>query len=1086
MSETGFDGYARFPVIRGETMVFVAEDDLWTVATDGGIARRLTADLARVGPPALSHDGELVAFSSTTEGESEVYVMPVVGGPERRLTWLGDATTQVIGFTADGDVLFASAAGQPFGSLSWAYRVPAAGGPVRRLPYGPVRSVAYGPDGAVLIGRNTTDPARWKRYRGGTAGRLWVDRAGDGNFERLLADLDANIASPMWLGGRVYFISDHEGVGNVYSCRPDGSGIRRHTDHEDYYARSASTDGRRIAYQRAGELWLLDPERDRGVPVRMHLGGPRTQRAGHYVTADEALGGVDLHPTGRSIVADVRGKLVQFACWEEAARQHGEPYGVRYRLAEYIGDGERLCAVSDADGEDGIDLFDTAAGGSSRRLAGGEIGRALELAVSPDGTHAAVANHRHELLMVNLTDGAVRTVDRSEVEPIDGLAWSADGRWLAYAFPATRHASSIKVYAPADGTVREVVEPRFANGAPDFDPKGRYLYFISYRTFDPVSDSLQFEASFPKGGRPYLVTLRADVPSPFVPRARPVGSGSPDKSGESDESAKQGGTTTAAEVRIDFDGITDRVLAFPVDEGRYEQVVGLDGKVLLVSSPVEGQLSHLELGDSGPADATIAGYDLTELKYEVLIEQGGPVAVSADRKAMAYRSGDRLRVLPAGKAPSADAGDKPGRASGWVDLQRVRVAIDPGAEWRQMFTEAWRLQRDHFWVPDMSGVDWAAIRDRYAPIADRVATRSDFSDLIWEMQGELGTSHAYEVGGDYRPTPQWQLGNLGADIGRDDSGRWRIEHIARGDSWDSSSASPLASPGLRVAEGDTVLAVNGRAVPSDTGPGPLLVHQAGQTVELTIAGPDGADPRPVLVTTLADDRRLRYREWVEANRRHVHEATRGRVGYLHIPDMTPWGFSEFHRGFLTELHHDALIVDVRFNGGGSVSQLLLEKLARRRIGYDLTRWGGAEPYPAESPAGPLLCLTNEWAGSDGDIFTHGFRLMKLGPVVGMRTWGGVIGIDPSRKLADGTLVTQPEFSFWFPDVGWGVENHGADPDVECEVAPADYAAGRDPQLATGLLMIQEALEEFRADSPDLSTRPVRTPPVLPEMPIAVD
>jgi tricorn protease len=397
-----------------------------------------------------------------------------------------------------------------------------------------------------------------------------------------------------------------------------------------------------------------------------------------------------------------------------------------------------------------------------------------------------------------------------------------------------------------------------------------------------------------------------------------------------------------------------------------------------------------------------------------------------------------------------------------------------------MYREAWRFQRDHFWVPDMSGVDWERVRERYAPLVERVASRIEFSDLMWEMLGELGTSHAYEIGGDITPPPPYPIGHLGCDLTfLPRSGRWRIEHIVGGDSWDPARDSPLNAPGVNVQPGDTILAVGGQPVGADTPPHALLVHQANLDVELTVGDRRGRNPRTVVVRTLRDETPARYREWVEQNRAYVHERTRGRVGYVHVPNMGPLGYSEFHRYYLAEVDRGALIVDVRFNGGGHVSQLIIEKLARERVGYAATRWGEPGPYPSDSPAGPLVCLTNERAGSDGDIFTHVFKLKGLGPVIGKRTWGGVIGITLRHVLVDNGITTQPEFSFWFRDVGWGVENYGTDPDHDIDIRPQDHAAGEDPQMEKALELVQRALRTHRPLRPDLRRRPKRTLPKLP-------
>jgi tricorn protease len=397
-----------------------------------------------------------------------------------------------------------------------------------------------------------------------------------------------------------------------------------------------------------------------------------------------------------------------------------------------------------------------------------------------------------------------------------------------------------------------------------------------------------------------------------------------------------------------------------------------------------------------------------------------------------------------------------------------------------MLTEAWRLMRDQFWTPDMSKVDWLAVLERYSPLVERVGTRSEFSDLAWEMQGELGTSHSYEFGGDYRSSPNYHNGYLGATFSYDaESDSWRIDSIAHGDAWDEDMTSPLARPGVNIEVGDRILAINGRKLRRDFSPLQALVNLARTEVLLTVAN-EKKEIRSVTVKTLATETPVYYRQWIEDNRRRVHEATNGRVGYVYIPDMSPWGYAEFHRGYLAEVDREGLIVDLRFNGGGHVSPLLLQKLLRRRIGYDISRWGKyPEPYPPESVMGPVVALTNEWAGSDGDIFSHGFKMLGLGPLIGKRTWGGVVGIWPRHTLVDGTITSQPEFSFWFSDVGWGVENYGTDPDIEVENRPQDYAAGRDAQLERS---IEEAMKLMEANPPQLPAFDKRPNLKLPKLP----
>jgi len=1093
-------GYYRFPTICADTIVFQCEDDLWTVSRFGGIPRRLTTSLSEATRPSLSPDGRWLAFSGREEGPLEVYCMPAEGGEPRRLTYLG-AGALVVGWH-EGRILFSCGAGEAFG-VAWIWAISPEGDQPERLPYGPAHHIAFGGKGGVVLGRHTVrDPARWKRYRGGTAGRLWVDPDGSGAF-RPLEPARAQYTGPMWIGERIYFVADPEGIANVYSCLPNGEDLQRHTHHEEYYCRSPQTDGRRIVYHAGGDLFVYDVESDTTEAVPVDYRSPRTQRQRKFVETGAYLHDFAPHPDGHAIALVSRGKLFAMANWEGAVLPYGVPDGVRYRLCDWLNDGERLVVVSDADGEEALEIHFRDKSSEPIRLASLDIGRPTGLCVSPKRDLVALTNHRFELLLVDLEAQTVRQVDKSPYDHIAGVSWSPDGRWLAYGFASTERTCSIKVANVETGETFRVTEPEFSDYAPEWDTEGKFLYFLSQREFNPVYDSVHFDLGFIQSTRLLLVTLKKETPNPFVPEPRPLEPKKEEKkeggvsSGNSDgsppltldespsDAPKEKPSPSEGEkelvVEIDFEGIEKRVVAFPYPEGRYSHLAAIEGKVLFVAHPVRPSLpSPFAEGEAEPK-GVLHVYDFREQKKDVLVTGIDTFRLSRDRKTLVYRAGGRLRVLKAGEKSDENlAKEGPSRRSGWIDLNRVKVSVVPSAEWRQMYREAWRLQRDYFWTEDMSGVDWERVYHRYLPLVDRIATRGEFSDLMWEMQGELGTSHCYEFGGDYRPSPNYAQGYLGADMVYDpEQDAYRIVRILRGDSWEESRDSPLARPGLNVREGDFIVAVGGMPVGRDRSPLALLVNQAGQEVTLTVRDGTSGERRMVTVKALASESTLRYRDWVARNRRYVHEKTNERVGYVHIPNMMPYGYAEFHRGYLRELDYPALVVDVRYNGGGHVSPLILEKLARRRIGYDRPRWGVPLPYPPDSVMGPLICVTNENAGSDGDIFCHCFKLMKLGKLVGKRTWGGVIGISPKSTFVDGGVTTQPEYSFWFSDVGWAVENYGTDPDIEVEYAPQDYVAGRDPQLDRAIEEILRELEANPPRLPDFEDRPRLTLPRLP-------
>lgn len=1143
--------YLRFPHLHQDLLCFAAEDDLWVspLAPAGhrpDRAWRITVDRTRVSHPRFSPDGTRIAYTTWRTLDPEIHVAPVEGGPARRLTYWGSTDARVCGWSPDpGDtsqILAVSSHNQPFSYFSWAYSVPTDGSPGGRLPWGPVSDIAVADiDGErrslLLTGRPPHEPAAWKRYRGGATGRLWL------HGERLLPDIGGQLDSPMFVGRRIAFLSDHEGVGNLYSCLMDGSDLRRHTDHDAFYARHASSDGHRVVYQCGGDVWLVEdlqsPDaRPRKLEVR--LGGPRTGRRTHQVPAASNVDSLSVDETGRASAVSVRGSLYWLTHRDGPARTITDTPGVRVRLPEMLGSVGQVAYVTDADGEDAIEIayLPRASGDREpRRLASGKLGRVQELISDPAGERLAVASNDGRLLLLDTTeerepevgtrtgtsgteeyaapdatdateatDGAGNTTDatdgaggttdaadivmgatdvtgdvteliRSVNGPVRDLAFSPDGAWLTWSHPGVgrslRQIKLARISGPGAPVIVDVTNGRFEDENPVFTGDGRYLAFLSWRGFDPVYDVHTGDLSFPLGCRPYLVPLSSATPSPFAlsPDGRPAAGGL------DPVDLADGGTGEGATVTVEFEGLESRVTPFPVSASKYSALRPVSGGGLVwLRWPISGALGETF---ANPADMsgrpTLEHFNIAKARRTELVDHLDWFAVSGDASRLVVMDDGELRAVP-----SNEPGDNDSTV--YLDLRRILHDVDPAAEWRQAYDEAGRIIRSYFWEPDMCGIDWGGVLDQYRPLVERVASPDEFADLLREVLGELGTSHAYVAPARRNEGPphyQRAIGLLGANLVCRD-GAWRVQRILPGDSSDSKARSPLAGTGIR--EDAALTHVDGRPVDPVTGPYPLLTAAGGTTVELTFrpAGDEGRSRR-IAIVPLIDERPLRYQDWVAKRREVVRELSGGKCGYLHIPDMGGSGWAQFNRDLRLEVSRPALIVDVRGNAGGHISELVVEKLTRRILGWDLTRNAQAVSYASNAPRGPVVALADEATSSDGDMITAAFRLLKLGPVVGQRTWGGVVGMTGRHRLGDGTVITVPMNAAWFDTYGWSVENHGVEPDLEALRTPLDWAEGRHAVLDDAVRVALDLLAKHPAATPPTyTTAPdLRRPPLPP-------
>lgn len=1127
--------YFRFPHLHGDLVTFVAEDDVWIAPLDGGRAWRVSSLQLPARNPRFTPDGKRLVWTVVQGTAPEVVTADVDGGGYRQLTYFGHASTRVKGFTAAGDVLVTSAFRQAESRHTHAYSVPLEGGWSEEMAFGPVESVAFGPEigderPVVVASVLSREPAWWKRYRGGTAGKLWIDADGNGEFERLVPELDGNLADPMWVEGRVAFLSDHEGYGNLYSVLPNGTGLRRHTDHEDFYVRHAATDGKRVVFESAGELWLVPDLESDAVKLDISLGSASQGRRPALLKTTRHLGGVVPDHGGSSSAVEAHGTIHWLRHKDGPSRVVEATPGVRARLPRPLSEG-RIAYVADHDGaealyvneiapqlagagqaapaprpqpavgqdagpslpkpvpasgmnlpgaaspehgaEGGSDVAGGApedaasqAGGGTARLQKIEFPkstRASAMEASPDGRTLAVGTSFGEVYLADTRTGTMKLVTSIGEGTIDGLCWSPDSAWLGWSEPVTSFGSRsrLRIVKADDPEFRivDVTDGRFRDASPAFTPDGKFIAFLSNRSFDPVYDGHSFDLSFPSPIKPYLVALAADTPSPFGP--------SVDLADAPDD--ETGGTAPGvAVVRVDADGLAHRVIGVPVPQGNYSALEATPGALLWLDNALAGVTgdgrASTEDKDAAPS---LVRFDMAKRKTATIVEALDSYRVSGDGTKVVFLHDKQILVAPA----DAKGDEESGRLVK-VDVSRIRVLLHPLSVWGQAFDEAWRLQRDFFWTEDMAGQDWESVHRRYRPLVDRLGSHDDLVDLLWELHGELGTSHAYVRPAAVTENGSNGQGRLGADLAFNGTG-WEITRILAGESSDPLATSPLTRPGADAKAGDILLAIDGVELSETLTPAMQLVGAAGKAVELTLRngaahGGAAGRQRRIAVVPVKDEERLRYQEWVADNRRTVREASGGTYGYLHIPDMMANGWAQLHRDLDTETALDGLIVDVRRNRGGHTSQLVAELIGRKVTGWSMPRGERPRTYPHHAPRGPVVILTDEFAGSDGDIITQVSKLRGIGPVIGTRTWGGVVGIDNRFSLADGTGVTQPRYATWFSGgVGWGVENYGVTPDIEVTFPPHAYAAGRDPQLEYGIGALKEMIQELPTDRPPL-------------------
>jgi len=1082
-------GYYRFPAVHGDFIVFTAEGDLWRVGIHGGVAERLTSHPGQEAYAAVSPDGRTVAFSAEYEGPTEVYTMPVTGGLPARLTFDG-AFAQVAGWTPDGKVLYATRKFSTLPDMQLAVVEPKTG-LVSRLPLNQASDGVFTPDGkTIYFTRMAFQGSSTKRYKGGTAQNLWKYTLGADEAIPLTADFPGTSKNPMWWRDRVYFVSDRDGVMNLWSMKPDGTDLRQSTHHKSFDVKGASLSEGRIVYQIGADLRLytIDANLDEAVPITI-VSDFDQEREKWVKKPVEYLTTANLSPDGDRIVLTARGEI--FVAPVGAGRFVQVTHGakIRYRQADFMPDGKSLLALSDATGELEFEQLPANGIGSPQTLThDGKIFRSSGVP-SPDGKWIAFQDKNLELWVFNLAEKKDTRIATSHADGFSGIRWSPDSQWLAYVSTAANLNNEIFLYRTKDGSTTALTSDRVNCDSPAWSPDGKWIYFLSDRHFKSVVSSVwgvrEPEPFFNNTDGIYMVSLTKDGRSPFEPNdeLHPGDKDKPAKeaAGESKTDKKKSKADKAKSdakkddtkkdeakkaeskpeekdktpvVNIDLEGIQTRVQEVPVPPGNYANLTAGEKQLYWIARHIDSEskptLMTLSINNDDPKPKTLA-------------EDATNYQLSLDGKKLLFRKGEEYYVVDSG-IPA------PAKLEKSVDLKGWTFSIDPRDERRQMFVESWRLMRDFFYDPNMHGVDWPAIRKKYEPLAARVRDRLDLSDLIADMVGELSALHTFVRGGDFRPVPdEVKPAALGAALTRDTAaGGDRISHIYEADPDYPDRLSPLAHPGLNLKNGDVIESVNGTPVLSVPSIGALLRNQAGRQVLLGVKTAGAKESREVIVTPMAGDAEagLRYDDWELSHRRQVEQLGGGDLGYVHLRAMGSGDIATWARDFYPVFNRKGLIVDVRHNGGGNIDSWILEKLMRKAWFFWQTRAGDPTWNMQYAFRGHMVVLCDERTGSDGEAFTEGFRRLGLGKVIGTRTWGGEIWLSMDNTLVDAGIASAAEDGVYGPEGKWLIEGHGVDPDMVVDNLPHATFNGEDAQLKAA---IKELKEEIRL-------QPVTVPP----------
>ena len=1064
----------RFPDIQGNRIVFVHAGDIWTVSDQGGRATRLTAHPGLELFPKFDPTGRWIAFTGQYDGDEQVYVIPAEGGEPRQLTYYparGPLAPRwgydhhVYGWTPDGKrVLFRSTRDYWKAGSGKLYTVSMEGGLPTALPIPESGAGAISPDGKrVAYSPLFRDFRTWKRYQGGWAQDLYLFDL-DSNRAEQITDHIRTDRDPMWIGDDVYFVSDRDGVLNLYRYDTGTAKTQRVTSEKTWDVRWPASDSTgRIVYELNGELSVYDVATGKSRRVSIEVPSDGVARRPRRVSADGNIEGYALSPQGRRAVFSARGDIFTVPAEKGPTRNLTKSSDAHDRLPAWSPDGRKIAFVSDQSGEEQVHVVDQT-GGVPAQLTEGTRGRLYRLAWSPDSQRIAFSDKEGKAYVLDVESRAFQEVADESRGRIDDYRWSPQGGYLAFTVSVASRMNSVFIWESATGKLHQVGGSRFNEYNPAWDPEGEYLYFLSDREYSPLISTTEWNFATNRQTGIFALALREDTEHPFPPESDEAevsddeGEGSEEDAGkesDGDETDAESHAKSEGPIRIDFEGLAGRVARVPVPADNYSRLAAIENSLLVVRDPA------FYYGRASDVKAQLKIFDIEERELKTVTEAGA-YALSEDGKKLLVRQGKTFKLFdakPAAKDPKA------------LSTAGMELDLVPAEEWATILDEVWRRYRDFFYVENMHGYDWNAIRDRYRPWLAHVRHRSDLNYVIGEMIAELNVGHAYISGGDYELPERPDVALMGADLELDaDTGRYRIGRILQGQNEESEYRAPLTEIGVDAREGDYLLAIDGEDIRAGENPYRLLRYKASRPVELTLNDrpvTDGA--RKAVYRPVSDESSLRYLAWVEGNARAVAEATDGKVGYLHIPDMSSDGISEFIKWYYPQMRKDGLVVDVRSNGGGNVSQMLIERLNRKLLGTRFARTiDDFRTYPNEVFLGRLVCLLNENSASDGDIFAARFKQAGLGPLIGKRSWGGVIGITSHGPLMDGGDIRVPQFATNDLEGNWIIEGHGVDPDIVVENDPESLIAGRDPQLERG---IEEVLRLIREDPPGRPTRP---------------